>query len=62
MNKAGIKVIVGTPTYAFPTWLAREHPEVLATTPSAKINMVQGKTWILSILFFAGMPNELSGN
>ncbi len=36
MNKAGIKVIVGTPTYAFPNWLAKEHPEVLATTPNGK--------------------------
>ncbi len=36
MNKAGIKVIVGTPTYAFPTWLAKAHPEVLATTPGGK--------------------------
>ncbi|MES2107699.1 MAG: beta-galactosidase [Bacteroidota bacterium] len=36
MNKAGIKVIVGTPTYAIPNWLAKEHPEVLATTPSGK--------------------------
>ena len=33
MDKAGIKVIVGTPTYAFPTWLARKHPDVLAITP-----------------------------
>jgi beta-galactosidase len=29
MHKAGIKVIVGTPTYAIPTWLARQHPDVL---------------------------------
>jgi beta-galactosidase len=29
MHKQGIKVIVGTPTYAIPTWLAREHPNVL---------------------------------
>jgi beta-galactosidase len=36
MNKAGIRVIVGTPTYAFPAWLAKEHPEVLATTPYGK--------------------------
>ncbi len=34
MNDAGIHVIVGTPTYAVPSWLAREHPDVLATTPS----------------------------
>lgn len=29
MNKNGMKVIVGTPTYAFPTWLAKEYPDVL---------------------------------
>ena len=33
MDKAGIKVIVGTPTYAVPTWLAREHPDILVITP-----------------------------
>jgi beta-galactosidase len=33
MHDAGIGVIVGTPTYAIPTWLARAHPEVLAITP-----------------------------
>ncbi|GAB3783654.1 beta-galactosidase [Spirosoma horti] len=32
MHKAGIKVIVGTPTYAVPTWLVRKYPDVLATT------------------------------
>lgn len=30
MGKAGIKVIMGTPTYSIPTWLYREHPEILA--------------------------------
>jgi beta-galactosidase len=30
MGKAGIKVILGTPTYSIPTWLYREHPEILA--------------------------------
>ncbi|MDL2233249.1 beta-galactosidase [Ruminococcaceae bacterium OttesenSCG-928-L11] len=29
---AGISVIVGTPTYAIPPWLAAKHPEVLAIT------------------------------
>jgi beta-galactosidase len=33
MHQAGIKVIVGTPTYAIPTWLVKEHPDVLAVTP-----------------------------
>ncbi|UUZ96695.1 beta-galactosidase [Paenibacillus sp. P25] len=33
MHEAGIKVIVGTPTYAVPTWMVKEHPEVLAVTP-----------------------------
>lgn len=32
-DKAGIQVIVGTPTYAIPTWLARQHPDVLVITP-----------------------------
>ncbi|WP_160720454.1 beta-galactosidase [Bacillus sp. USDA818B3_A] len=32
MHKAGIKVIVGTPTYAVPTWMVKEHPDVLAVT------------------------------
>ena len=30
---AGISVIVGTPTYAVPPWLAAEHPEIIAVTP-----------------------------
>jgi beta-galactosidase len=34
MRQAGIRVIVGTPTYAVPTWLARAHPEILVVTPT----------------------------
>ncbi|MGC1484936.1 MAG: beta-galactosidase, partial [Candidatus Acidiferrum sp.] len=30
MGKAGIKVIMGTPTYSIPTWMAHAHPEILA--------------------------------
>lgn len=30
MHEAGIKVILGTPTYSIPAWLAYKHPEVLA--------------------------------
>jgi beta-galactosidase len=30
MGKAGIKVILGTPTYSLPTWMAHQHPEILA--------------------------------
>jgi beta-galactosidase len=33
MHKAGISVIIGTPTYAIPTWLARKYPDILAITP-----------------------------
>ncbi len=33
MHKAGIHVIVGTPTYALPAWLVKKHPDVLAITP-----------------------------
>lgn len=31
MHQAGIKVILGTPTYSIPVWLYRKHPEVLVT-------------------------------
>jgi beta-galactosidase len=33
MHQAGISVIVGTPTYAVPTWMVRGHPDVLAISP-----------------------------
>lgn len=33
MHQTGIAVIVGTPTYAIPTWLVKQHPDVLAETP-----------------------------
>jgi len=33
MHGASIRVIVGTPTYAVPAWLARKYPDVLAITP-----------------------------
>lgn len=36
MQRHGIKVIVGTPTYAVPTWLAREHPNILVVTPRGR--------------------------
>ena len=35
-HKEGIKVIVGTPTYAIPTWLARKHPNVLVVRPNGR--------------------------
>jgi beta-galactosidase len=31
LHQAGIKVILGTPTYSIPTWLFKEHPEILVT-------------------------------
>ena len=36
MGKANISVIVGTPTYAVPTWLVKAYPNVLATTSKGK--------------------------
>jgi len=30
MGKAGIKVILGTPTYSIPAWMAHQHPEIFA--------------------------------
>lgn len=36
MGKAGIKVIMGTPTYSIPTWMWKAHPEMLARVRSAE--------------------------
>ncbi|MEP7106755.1 MAG: beta-galactosidase [Ferruginibacter sp.] len=36
MHKAGIRIILGTPTYAFPAWLAKKFPDVLVETPYRK--------------------------
>lgn len=32
MEEAGINVIIGTPTYAIPTWMVKSHPDVMAET------------------------------
>lgn len=32
MEEEGINVIIGTPTYAVPTWMVKAHPDVLAET------------------------------
>ncbi len=31
MEEAGISVIIGTPTYAIPTWLAKAYPDIMVT-------------------------------
>ncbi|MCR4675490.1 MAG: beta-galactosidase [Lachnospiraceae bacterium] len=39
LNKAeeyGLKVIIGTPTYAVPSWLVKKDPDVLATTKNGR--------------------------
>jgi len=36
MHKAGIQVIIGTPTYAVPTWLVKKYPAILAVTPQGQ--------------------------
>ena len=32
MGEAGIQVILGTPTYAIPTWMVKAYPDILAVT------------------------------
>ena len=32
MEEAGINVIIGTPTYAIPTWMVKSHPDIMAET------------------------------
>jgi len=36
MEAAGISVIIGTPTYAIPTWMVKSHPDVLAETKNGR--------------------------
>ena len=36
MGKAGISVILGTPTYAVPTWLVKAYPDILAITKEGR--------------------------
>ncbi len=36
MEDAGIQVIIGTPTYAIPTWMAKSYPDVLAETTQGR--------------------------
>ncbi len=36
MHRAGIKVIMGTPTYSIPAWLYKEHPEIVVTRLDGK--------------------------
>lgn len=36
MEEAGISVIIGTPTYAVPAWLAKAYPDVIAETTKGK--------------------------
>ena len=38
MQKAGIKVIIGTPTYSIPAWMAMKHPEILAVRLDGSVN------------------------
>lgn len=32
MGRAGIHVIIGTPTYAIPSWMEKKHPDIMVTT------------------------------
>ena len=39
MGKGGIKVIMGTPTYSIPAWMAKQNPEILARKFNGAQNM-----------------------
>jgi len=42
MEKAGISVIVGTPTYAVPTWMVKQHPGVQMETEQYPVVIRRG--------------------
>lgn len=68
MSKAGIKVILGTPTYSIPAWMAHEHPEILADRlpsgmfggPVSPAPTACARTWTPTRLPTASMPNASS--
>ena len=47
MEEAGIGVIIGTPTYAVPTWMIKSHPDILAVT--VKGRWIYGARQIMDI-------------
>ncbi|BES85196.1 beta-galactosidase [Pectobacterium araliae] len=48
MHHAGIAVIIGTPTYAIPHWLAKQNPDILVTTPNG--HEIYGRRQIIDIM------------
>lgn len=48
MHHAGISVIIGTPTYAVPYWLAKKHPDILLTSPQG--HEIYGRRQIMDIM------------
>jgi beta-galactosidase len=54
LHAAGIKVILGTPTYSIPTWLWRKHPDILVThngaSPPLWDQTLALKPWDLAIV------------
>lgn len=55
-EREGIQVIIGTPTYAVPTWMVKAHPDVMVTTKTGR--KIYGERQIMDItnpvyLFYA---------
>ena len=42
-EKQGMKVIIGTPTYAIPSWLYKKDEDVMVTTKTGQINTGTGR-------------------
>ncbi|MGH7744117.1 MAG: beta-galactosidase, partial [Candidatus Dormibacteria bacterium] len=36
LHAAGIRIILGTPTYSIPAWMYKEHPEIVITRPGGQ--------------------------
>lgn len=44
LHEAGIRAILGTPTYAIPPWLARKHPEIMGRRVGGVLRPYRGRT------------------
>ena len=51
-----ISVIVGTPTYAVPTWLVKKYPDILSPKTAANAT-VTAKIWTSQIRIISPMPS-----
>lgn len=62
MEEAEINVIIGTPTYAVPTWMVKAYPGCAGETVKGEESMVRDRSWTSLIRSIVIMRKESSVN